>query len=144
MNENTASDEEYMGQVVRRSYPTPEDISAIPTAFRRRWVLRLGKKVPSGEALESALKTFERSVRRTIADALGIPDGLEHPVPAASAVRIDDHHLVIAIDCPGPASQEDMGDAAAIATFGILRAADQQWHLEDLQGIPKRYWYWLG
>jgi hypothetical protein len=142
MSDNPAvSAEQYARNLAAASYPALEDVPGIPNAFRRRWVLRLSTSLPAPEVLETAVKSFEASSRRDIAKALGKPGDLEQPVPSASAVRLDDHHLVLEIDCPSPEAM--MGDAAAIATGSILRAADQQWQLEDLEGIPKRYWFIL-
>ncbi len=136
-----APTEEYVRNLAAASYPMPEDVPGIPNAFRRRWVLRLSTSLPELEVLENAIKSFEARARRDIAEALGQPGDLEQPVPSASVVRLDDHHLVVEIDCPNPSAK--MGDAAAIATWSILRAADLQWQLEDLEGIPKRYWFAL-
>jgi hypothetical protein len=101
----------------------------------------LGAKLPTADALENAVKLFELSARREIVNALGLPDNAGQPLLLVSAVRLDDVHLVLEINCSTPAA--GMGDAAAIATSVILRAADEQWQLEDLQGIPKRYWFLL-
>jgi hypothetical protein len=138
-----ASADQYARNLAAASYPKPEDVPGIPNAFRRRWVLRLSTSLPAPEVLQAAVKSFEASARREIANALGKPGHVEQPVPSASAVRLDDHHLVIEIDCPSPTAKKNIGDAAAIATSSILRAADQQWRLEDVQGIPKSYWFVL-
>jgi hypothetical protein len=106
-------------------------------------VLRLSTSLPAPEVLETAVKSFVGSARREIVTALGELGDVEQSAPSASALRLDDHHLVLEIDCPSPAAEANVGDAVTIATVSILRAADQQWQLEDLQGIPKRYWFIL-
>jgi hypothetical protein len=119
MSGNSAmSAEEYARQLAALSYPKVEAVPGIPNAFRRRWVLRLGTILPAPEVLENTIKSFEASARRDIAKALCQPGDLEQPVPSASAIRLDDLHLVLEIDCPSP--EAGMGDAAAIATGGIL------------------------
>lgn len=120
------------------AYPKADDLPNMP-GFRRKWVLRLRGKVPEGETLENEVRSFELSARQEVAKALGIQGDLPYPLPAISGTRLDGHHVVLEIDCPSTAA--GMDDAAAIATSVILRAVDQQWELEDLQGIPKRYWF---
>jgi hypothetical protein len=134
----TVSDEQYGRNLAAMSYPALENVPGVSNAFRRRWVLRLNVNLPERAALESLVESFETDVRQKVATALGVSGELGQPVPRVSVVRLDEHHLVLAID--SPTSEAKMGDAAAITTFGILRAADEYWKLEDLQGIPKRYW----
>jgi hypothetical protein len=138
-----ASVEQYARNLAAASYPKPEDVPGLPNAFRRRWVLRLSTRLPPPEVLETAVKSFEASARWEIATAQSELGDLEQSAASASAVRLDDHHLILEIDCPSPAAKANVGDAATIVTLSILRAADQQWQLEDLQGIPKRYWFIL-
>jgi hypothetical protein len=122
------------------AYPKAEDLPGV-LGFRRKWVLRLNANLPAGETLEDAVISLGLAARREISKALGGQGDFEHPLPAVSAVRLGDHHLILQIDCPSAAAE--MGDAAAIATWVILRGADERWQLEDLQGIPKRYWFIL-
>jgi hypothetical protein len=120
------------------SYPRVEEVPGVPAAFRRKWVLRVSGDVPSGDALKIEASSLELNARREIIRVLGLADDTELRLPSISAFRLSDHHLVLEIDCPDASA--GMGDAAAIATWVILRGADERWRLEDLEGIPKRYW----
>jgi hypothetical protein len=130
--------ERYGRNLAAEAYPKADDLPG-SLGFRRKWVLRLRASLPSDEELLDAIRSFEYSARREVSNAMGIQGELMNPLPAVSATQLDSHHLVLEIDCPNAAA--GMGDAAAIATSVMLRAADQRWQLEDLQGIPKRYWF---
>lgn len=133
---------DYFGKLAAASYPRVEDVPG-NRLFKRRWILRTSTKLPAGQALENELKRFELTARREVANAVGSSlESAGQTLPSVSAVRMSDFHLVLEINCPNPAA--GMGDTAAIATCGILRAADERWQLEDLQGIPKRCWFTLG
>lgn len=130
---------EFGRNLAAASYPRVEEVPGTPQAFRRKWVLRLRVSVPFDDALNAAARSFELNARREIAEALGLTDDVELQLPAVSAIRLSDHHAVFEIDCPHVSV--GMGDAAEIATLSILRGADERWCLEDLQEIPKHYWF---
>jgi hypothetical protein len=136
-NHDTAL-ERYVRELSAASYPRADHLSGV-LGFRRKWVLRVSAKLPMADALDDAVKSFVLSARQEIANALGAESYLEDPLPRASAIRIDDHHLVIEIDCP--TGRATAGDSPAIVTAVMLTAADRHWQLEDLQGIPRRYVY---
>jgi len=126
--------------LVADAYPVARDLPGTEF-FRRRWILRTGSDIPVGSALERAVKSFELEARDAIAVARGPIDSAGSSLAAVGAIRIDDHHLALVIDCPTPAASQ--GDEAAIATFTVLRAAGQLWQVEDIQGLPTRYWFWM-
>jgi hypothetical protein len=130
------------GALAAASYPEASDVPGMPTVFRRRWVLRVRSTLPARDILEDTVKSFELSVRRAIVEALELPGDIELTLPVVSVVRLDDHYLVLEIDCPIPDAQK--GDETTIATVGVLRAADARWQVLDIQGIPRRYWSILG
>lgn len=111
--------------------PNGVDIPGVPTGLRRKWVLRVSAQLPGEDTLFDMTRSFESSVRQIIADVLQL-------LPKVSSVRLDDHHLVLQIDCPR--ADASKGDEAAITTWNVLRAADAQWPVEDIEGIPKRDW----
>ena len=138
MNDNREpSVDIYARKLTGDAYPRAEEFPDVP-AFLRKWILRLGTSLPSDHALETAIRSFELSARRDIARAAGVSIELVQPLTSVTGVRLDEHHLVLEIVCPSSAAK--LGDAAAIATWNTLRAADTQWQMEDLQGIPKTYW----
>jgi hypothetical protein len=97
--------------------PAAERRSQHPGSVRRKWVLRLRSNLPARDILESRVKSFERSVRRVIVEALELPHDIELTLPVVSALRLDDRDLVLEIDCPIPEAQK--GDETAIG--GLLR-----------------------
>ena len=124
--------EQYARNLAAASCPKASDVPGMP-------VLRVTSTLPARDILEDTAKSFELSVRRVIAEALELPVDVELTLPVVSAIRLDDHYLVLEIDCPIPEAQK--GDETAIATVGILRAVDARWQVLDVQGIPRRYWF---
>ena len=139
MSNRDISDEQYIRNLAAASYPVASDIPGLPTAFRRKWVLRVERTLPVRDALGYAAKAFEKAARQLILDALGLPKEDELALPLVEAIRLGDHHLALEIDCP--VAQEQKGNEAAIATMAILGAADDQWQILDIQGIPRRFWF---
>src|SRR6266702_1081442 len=80
--------EQYARNLAAASYPEARDVPGMPTAFRRRWVLRLGSNLPARDILEDTVKSFERSVRRVIAEALELPGDVELTLPVVSTIRL--------------------------------------------------------
>ena len=141
-NSPDVSVEEYGRNLAASAYPVASSVPEMAAAFRRKWVLRVGSNLPARDVLEHTVKSFELSARRAIVEALELRGDAELAFPVVSVIRLDDHHLVLEIDYPIPEAQK--GDEAAIATVGILKAADTQWEVLDIQGIPRRYWFILG
>lgn len=122
-------------------YPPPIDLPDLPGAFLRKWILRTSSAVPEGDALRVAAKSLEEFVQRIIVTEGQVSEADVRRLVSVSAVRLGDHHLALEIVCPKPGV--DMGNAAMIATIQTLMRADELWKVEDLQGIPKAYWFIL-
>jgi hypothetical protein len=133
--------DDYARSLTGYAYPMMEDVPHNVRSFRRRWTLRVAKKLPDVSFLNGwsthVEATMHQEVERTYAEVLHQVD-----LPVVSAVRIDDHHLVLEIECPKPGIA--VGDVAAIGTWVALRAVDKEWTVEDLEGIPRRYWFSFG
>lgn len=128
---------QYARNLTAEAYPRASDLPGIPV-LRRKWVLRVKADLPHGAGVETAAWSFESSARQTVGSTLGITGKVERPLFAVAGVRLDDHHLVLEVDCPS--SEAELGDVAAIVTSVTLRAADRLWQIEDIQGIPKEHW----
>lgn len=129
----------YVRELTGLFYPPAEDLAEAPGTFRRKWIVRVHVCLPRGDALVSVVLRFEAEVRAKIEAAYGVR--VDEGIPRVVGVRIDDHHLVLEVICRK--SVYAIGDETAVATWGVLRAADREWTIDDLQGIPRRYWLWL-
>jgi len=134
---------EYGGNLTGQMYPPPIDLPDLPEAFLRKWILRTISVVPEGDALRVAAKSLEEFVQRLIITEVQVNEAHVRRLVSVSAVRLSDHHVVLEIICPAPTATVNMGDAPAIATIRTLQEADDLWKVEDLQGIPKAYWFFL-
>jgi hypothetical protein len=66
---------------------------------------------------------------------------LKAATPSVRIHEVDQTHLIIVIDFPSPAVA--IGDEAAFANWGVLRYIDEALDIEELVGIPRRYWFAL-
>ncbi|ETX04092.1 MAG: hypothetical protein ETSY2_30800 [Candidatus Entotheonella gemina] len=56
-------------------------------------------------------------------------------------VVVDDIHALVHMITRQP--EKDITDAGMIAIAQVLRGIDDAWGIEELQGIPKRFWLLL-
>lgn len=119
-----------------QSIPPARDVASSSRLFVRYWVMRISSPFEVGTGdLESD------SLTKLVKDALERAYGgaLKPGVDVAIRLQaLDRHHIVAEIECPKPT--ETVGDEAAIITWTVLRECDSRWEIEDLQGVPKRYW----
>jgi hypothetical protein len=135
---------EYMRGMVRYAPPHADSISDEPDRFRRRWIARVTELLPSQNEL--AIKSIEltKSVANALMKSYGelaTAEQLFRSRIDIELIRGDDHHIITEIICPQP--QFRVGDAPVIGTWLPLRAIDVFWQIEELEGIPKRFWFQL-
>src|SRR5690348_15032572 len=102
----------YARDLAAAAYPRVEQLPGL-SGFRRKWILRTKADLPVGQTLQEVTASFVLSARQEIAKAAAQGPALDYPLPAASAIRLDAHHVVLEIDCP---TVPDMGDAPLITT----------------------------
>lgn len=130
--------------LVGYAYPAIEPVGSRRTRFLRRWIVRSVGELPHeaefnavGSRIAAAVEAFFRDTYESCATE----NQLLISMPKVSLIRIDEHHCVADIEAPTPGHA--VGDAAAIGTWTTLRAIDEAFGIEDLQGLPKRMWFQL-
>jgi hypothetical protein len=109
--------------------------------LRRKWIAR----VSGGATVENCARLSE-AITAEIADALlkgGVPaNHLEQGSPKIMIAVVDATHVVVQTDFVGPEAQPrlNLGDAAMAATWGALQRVDAALGIEELEGLPRRYW----
>jgi hypothetical protein len=117
---------------------------AFVEGIRRRcnWIVRTSTLMPSQASLSELQRLIEMSVFKDIEIAYGATatsSQLEDVRPTLCLTRIDDFHLLVRIVFAGPESS--IGDSALISQWGTLQAVDQKIEIEELQGLPRAFWF---
>lgn len=131
--------DDYMRNLTGAAYPATEELQENVRMFRRRWTLRVKQPLAAANVLRETVRKFETDAQREILRNYGIAAAGD--LPRLTSARIDDYHLLLGIECPKPAVA--VGDIAAVVTWMVLQAADMAWGIDDLEGIPRRYWFAL-
>jgi hypothetical protein len=137
-NEDEGEIESFMHSFTGGAYPPVEDVENRVRVFRRRWIVRVRKSLAPSAIVTATMRAVEGTVRGEIVKHFGDVAGDAFGV---GANRIGDLHLVVDVVSPNP--ELGVGDAAAVGTWQVLRSVDREWDIEDLQGIPRRFWFQL-
>ena len=111
---------------------------------RRSWVLRLAQPFLPDVDVKVVGQRVEERARDKIKEALGpyySGDELEPSFPEVKLVVVDAMHALAHIVTRQP--EKDITDAGMITIAQVLRGLDEEWNIEGLQGIPKRFWLLL-
>ncbi len=136
--------EGYVAQFAAHCWPPIVPVEDHPDRVRRSWVLRLAQPLPPDSDVEAVGQRVEERARKKIKGALGqyySADALEPSFPLVKLVVVDAMHALAHIVTRRP--EQDITDAGMIAIAQVLRGLDDEWDIEDLQGIPKRFWLLL-
>lgn len=137
-NEDEREIESFMHSLTAAAYPPVEDVEERDRVFRRRWIVRVRNPLAPSAIVTATMRRVEGTVRGEIMKHFGEVAGDAFGVVAK---RIGDLHLVVDVVSPKP--ELGVGDAAAVGTWQVLRGVDREWDVEDLQGIPRRFWFQL-
>lgn len=126
-------------KLVGYCYPAVEPISE--RRFARHWIVRLARDVVESD-LNGVREAVERGLEDLVIQAYAAPASAEQKRdnrPSIAFSQFSARHVVVTIEAPTPTFA--LGDAAALITWGALRAVDDKFCIEDLQGLPKSLWH---
>ena len=138
------SNDDYMRRMARYAPPHADSITGEPERFRRRWIARVVERLPSQDELAMRSIELTKFVEDALMESYGEFSTAEQLFRSRidiNLIRGDDYHIVAEIIYPQP--QFRVGDAPVIGTWLPLRAIDDFWRIEELEGIPKRFWFQL-
>ena len=136
--------EGYVAQFAAYCWPPIVPVEDNVDRVRRSWVLRLAQPLPADVDAKAVGLRMEERAQKKIKEALGpyySGDELEPSFPWVKLVVVDPVHALAHIVTRQP--EKDITDAGMIAVAQVLRGLDEEWDIEDLQGIPKRFWLLL-
>jgi hypothetical protein len=104
--------------------------------FRRDWVIRTRDALPADAA--AVVREVEAEIRAAIRQAYADqdPEKMAASTPNLGLTVLDPLHAVIHVEFARHFGDEDM-----IANWGTLRALDARWRIDDLNGIPRQFWF---
>ena len=136
--------EGYVAQFAAHCWPPIVPVEDNVDRVRRSWVLRLAQPLPADVDVKAVGQRMEERAQKKIKEALGpyySGGELEPSFPWVKLVVVDPMHALAHIVTRQP--EKDITDAGMIAIAQVLRGLDEEWVIEDLQGIPKRFWLLL-
>jgi hypothetical protein len=141
---NDAHKERFFAGLVGYVYPTVEPMGQEERRSLRRWVIRSARPLPEDSRIAAASERITRIAEGAVRAAYEehtSQAALQESMPVIRLVRIDDARCVAEIEVPTAAHA--VGDAVGIGTWTTLRAIDEAFGIEDLQGLPKKLWFQL-
>ncbi len=129
-----------MKKIIGAAYPNAEP-SEGGNSFIRRWIVRSGQELPGPTVLEALAERLATKAAQVLAEAYGrqLSEDQAASRTMASIIGFAPKHCVVSIESPAPGHA--IGDDAAIITWSILRGVDEALGIDDLEGIPKHFWF---
>lgn len=134
--DNRVRADEIMNEIIGSAYPSPVP-SGGGNSFICRWIVRSAQDLPEQTVLEALAQGLASKAAQVLADAYGRPVAASRIM--ASIIGFAPKHCVVSIESPAPGRA--IGDDAAIITWTVLRGLDEALGVDDLEGIPKRFWF---
>lgn len=129
-------------QLTALSSPRPLPIERDKTREQRNWVVRLAAELPAEPPPEtlSVRLTDDAAVaiRRARAGRGLAEDGVDAHAPAVRLRIIDALHVVLNITTVR--QDADEAHEYLVAASAALLGLEQESPIDDIQGIPRRYW----
>ena len=126
------------------AYPPQEEVGGDGRRCLRKWIVRSVRSLPAQDELDRLADALAQEVAVGIREgyAAAPPEKLHESYPTASLIKIDDHHLIAVVETP--TREAEVGHATLIGNWGFLCCVDRELGIEELEGIPKRFWFPLG
>lgn len=112
--------------------------------FARHWVVRTLRDLPEEDEVSDLSQALDEHARKLLCEAyaaLSTPEQLRSSEARIRVLRIDSKHCVVSIELP--TRKDEIGDADMVLTWGTLRRVDEAFGIDDLQGLPRNFWFLL-
>ncbi len=123
------------------AYATPTGLpTKLPNRDARHWIVRTKSAAAYPTLIAQHGAEIARRTKAAVASAraeMGLPPNEEH-APDVELISMGGHHLVVRITTVELAMDTEHGYlVAAVAALGAL---EESVPIDDIQGIPRRYW----
>jgi hypothetical protein len=129
-----------MEWITAHSTPSRLPVADDPKREQRNWVVRLEEALPRNYAVEQVsdrLSTEAVSAVASARTARGMP-GTGDVIPIVRVIVVDERHVIENISTV-KLEQDDAHDYL-VAASAALAALDSRLRVDDIQGIPRRFW----
>jgi hypothetical protein len=122
---------------------TPSLVDLEDQLRRWRWLVRFARPLPdpSSQALGASLQTWAASELRRLYLNAYEPTRVERACPRITAYQLDELRYVLEIVFAGIGREVE--HSYLVSTFGVLHHLHQRHGLDELQGLPPNFWYFL-
>jgi hypothetical protein len=121
--------------------PHPLLVEGDTAREQRHWVVRITDRLPAdwnAEATSEQLNCNAVSAVRDARSARGLELREGPCVPQVRAVLIDEQHVLVSIT--SVKLEKDDAHAWLVAASAALRTLEKSLPVDDIQGIPRRFW----
>ena len=126
------------------TYCWPELIPADDGRWKRGWVVRSERPVPNDYEIEELSRNLERRAEEQIRKTLGKHyklGTLKLGFPTVEPIIVDPRHVVLWITTEHP--KKASSEVTMLALIEVLHGFDELFGIQELQGLPKKYWMLL-
>ena len=127
-------------QLAAYSTPSRLPVAGDPMREQRSWVVRLVRDIPQNWMAEHASDRLSKTAESAVV-AARTARGLSATVdviPIVRVVVVDERHVIVNVSTVK--LEEDDAHDYLVAASGALAALDVELPLDDIQGIPRRFW----
>ncbi|MEP7218083.1 MAG: hypothetical protein ABI876_04160 [Bacteroidota bacterium] len=125
--------------------PLPVPIEGEPGRKRMYWIIRVRSLLPGTLELKSMTEEIELHISKTWKEAYGeyaSDEKLYASRVSANFIRVADYHLAVEIDLPE--TNVAVGGIDMIGIWMVLGEVKRRLGIEELQGVPAKFWVPLG
>lgn len=129
-----------MERLAAHSTPSRLPVTGDPKREQRSWVVRLVRDLPRNWSAERVSGRLGKDAESAVVAARAVR-GMSAPVDAIPIVRlvvVDERHVIVNVSTVR--LEEDDAHDYLVAASGALAALDMELPLDDIQGIPRRFW----
>jgi len=129
-----------MERLAAYSTPSRLPVAGDPTREQRSWVVRLVRELPQNWMAEQASDRLSKKAVSAVlaARAARGQSATSDVIPSVLVVVVDERHMIVNISTVK--LEEDDAHDYLVAASGALSALDVELPLDDIQGIPRRFW----
>jgi hypothetical protein len=129
-------------QLTACSTPSRLPIEGDEQREQRNWIVRHAEDLPVEFDPDDVSRALSREAESAVAKAraargLAAQDLGPH-VPIVKLISVDERHLVVTVTTIK--QEQDKAHEYLVAASAILSLLDKSVPIEDLQGIPRRFW----
>ena len=133
--------EALISELIGEMYPRVVSVGA---RLQRKWVGRAARVLPIDSVLQDIQQKVETAafidVEQARSSEVADP-ALDDARPSVALIRVDEFHLLIITEWPE--FNNVMASLPGVAQLGVLQRIDGEIELEDLQGLPWSFWFFL-